>query len=153
MKVKGLSINTHLISHPIFGTPLNATQSEKPPHSSALPRFFSNHSVQICPRSYCECVQVIFTQVLTFSRRGGSPLLIRQQPSGAGNRKISGRLEPQSKKASPSHSSHFGRVQFGNERTDLASCDYLNVVKIDRALSRHSVRLRQDHFRRDIADG
>ncbi len=43
---------------------MNAPPSEKPPHSSAIPRFSLNRSVQIRPKSCCEFIQVIPTQAL-----------------------------------------------------------------------------------------
>jgi plasmid stabilization system protein ParE len=39
---------------------------KKPQHSSTMPRFFLNRSVQIWPKSCCECAQVIFSQVLSY---------------------------------------------------------------------------------------
>ncbi len=52
------------ISHPIFGPSLNGSQSKKPQHSCAMPRFSLNRSVQIRPTSWRDFVQVIFQQSL-----------------------------------------------------------------------------------------
>ncbi len=62
--LKGLSINTFDISHPIFGPSLNGSQSNKPHHSQAMPQLGLNRSVQIQLKSWRDFVKGIDGQTL-----------------------------------------------------------------------------------------